>query len=62
MSEPAMPKLLVLQSLWSMQGLHGGERALDGNLASIAEAGFDGIGALWFDRNEGHRTSPRSCL
>ena len=56
-----MPKLLVLQSLWSMQGLRQGERALDDNLASIAEAGFDGIGALWVDRNEARHLSERAA-
>ena len=52
-----MPKLLVLQSLWAMQGLRGGNQPLEANVAAIAEAGFDGLGSLWIDRDEARRTA-----
>ena len=55
-----MPKLLVLQSLWSMQGLRGGESSLEDSLAAIAGAGFDGVGALWIDRDEARHVSERA--
>lgn len=48
---PAMQKLLILQSLWSMQNLRSGpEQPLADTVARIAAAGFDGIGALWNTR------------
>ncbi|RYE09660.1 MAG: sugar phosphate isomerase/epimerase [Hyphomicrobiales bacterium] len=52
-----MSKLLVLQSLWAMQGLRAGEQPLAGNVAAIAQAGFDGLGTLWIDRDEARATS-----
>lgn len=52
-----MPKLLVLQSLWSMQGLRSGPAPLEGDIARIAAAGFDGLGSLWIDRGDAERVS-----
>jgi len=52
-----MSRLLVLQSLWAMQGLRSGEKSLEDNVAAIAAAGFDGLGAQWTDRGEAQRVS-----
>ena len=51
-----MQKLLILQSLWSMDGLRSTpDRTLDDNVARIADAGFDGLGSLWTSRDEARR-------
>ena len=56
-----MQKLLVLQSLWSMQNLRSGpDRSLADNVARIAAAGFDGIGALW-DTRDNARDAARAA-
>lgn len=52
-----MPKLLVMQSLWSMQGLRSGPAPLEGDVERIAAAGFDGLGSLWIDRGEAELVS-----
>ena len=47
-----MQELLVFQSMWAMERRHtdGVERTLDENIEMIANAGFDGISAIWSDR------------
>ncbi|MDQ0475312.1 sugar phosphate isomerase/epimerase [Labrys wisconsinensis] len=53
-----MQKLLVLQSLWSMEDLQPGrERSLEENVRLIAEAGFDGIGAAWTEPDAAARVA-----
>ncbi len=52
-----MPKLLVLQSLWAMQGLRTGDKPLEHDIATIAGAGFDGVGTLWIDREQARHTA-----
>ncbi len=47
-----MQKLLILQSLWTMQNLRSGSTDdLARNLDRIAAAGYDGVGGLWLDRD-----------
>jgi sugar phosphate isomerase/epimerase len=50
-------RLLVLQSLWSMQQLRGVpvDRPLEINVELIKGAVFDGLGTLWIDRDEVRR-------
>ena len=54
-----MPQSLkILQSLWAMQNLRSGPDAtLRDNIGRIADAGFDGIGALWIDRAAARETA-----
>ncbi|RVO68000.1 sugar phosphate isomerase/epimerase family protein, partial [Sinorhizobium medicae] len=49
-----MQKLLIFQSLWAMERRHtdGHERSLGGNIAMIAQAGFDGISAHYTHRRD----------
>ena len=55
-----MQKLLVMQSLWTMQNLRQPPcpDTLPDQLALIAAHGFDGVGSLWIDR-EGAREVAR---
>lgn len=52
-----MQKLLVLQSLWSMQGLRGAlaDSPMERDVERIAGAGFDGFGVLWHERSEAEK-------
>jgi hypothetical protein len=54
-----MQRLLVLQSLWTMDGLLGrpAQRPLEENVAMIAAAGFDGLGSLWLEREAARQVS-----
>ncbi len=53
-----MQSLLILQSLWTMENLRAAAPAtLEANIARIAEAGFDGIGSLWIDRDTARRVA-----
>jgi len=54
-----MHKLIVLQSLWTMQNLKAppcGE-TLTEQVEAIAAAGFDGLGSLWLDRDSAREVS-----
>src|ERR1051325_3842966 len=48
-----MQTLNVFQSLWAMElrSAKEPERSLEENIRLIAEAGFDGVSAHWYDRN-----------
>lgn len=50
-------RLLVLQSLWSMQKLRGrvADASLEANIEQIAGAGFDGVAGLFTNRDEAER-------
>jgi sugar phosphate isomerase/epimerase len=53
-----MQKLLILQSLWTMDRLRGQpDLPLAENLDRIAAAGFDGVAALWVDREQAQQTA-----
>jgi sugar phosphate isomerase/epimerase len=53
-----MQKLLILQSLWSMERLRGQpDRPLAETLDRIADAGFDGVAGLWVDREQSQQTA-----
>jgi hypothetical protein len=53
-----MQKLLILQSLWTIGQLRGQpDRPLADNIARVADAGFDGIAALWDDREQAEETA-----
>lgn len=57
-----MQKLLVLQSLWAVEGRFDDRASftLEESIDRIAEAGFDGISAHWTDRREVRRAA--GCL
>ena len=48
-----MQKLLIFQSLWAMERRHtdGIERSLEENLEMIGAAGYDGVSAIWRERD-----------
>jgi len=54
-----MQKLLIFQSLWAMERRHtdGIERSLEENLEMIAAAGYDGVGAIWRERESAAKIS-----
>ncbi|MEQ1899895.1 MAG: sugar phosphate isomerase/epimerase [Devosia sp.] len=53
-----MQKLLILQNLWGMDRLRGqADRDLAGNVAHIADGGFDGFSYTWFEREDARRTA-----
>ena len=53
-----MQTLLILQSLWTMDRLrHQPTRTLAENVARVADAGFDGLGTLWIDREQAKGTA-----
>lgn len=55
-----MQNFLVFQALWAMEGhrTNGVETPLDGKLARIREAGFDGISADYTRREDVSRLAP----
>lgn len=54
-----MQKLLVFQSLWAMEPRQGSsfERSLEADIEMIADAGYDGVSAIWTDADHARRLS-----
>ena len=58
-----MQELLVLQSLWTFEGLSRPPcpPTLEARLDLIRASGFDGAGTLWLDREEARLVSARAA-
>lgn len=52
-----MPKLLLLQSLWTFDALENAPETLEAQLDLIQHAGFDGAGTLWLERDAARRVA-----